>query len=749
MSRACTTRGQKALGFFFDELLAVGGFVCGDDFFRELAGHVIVVRELHGIGGAALRLGSEVVGVRQHFRERHLRLDDDVVAAAFAAGDAAATPAEVAHQVAGVLVGGVDLDVHDGFEENGTRLLHGFLEGERAGDFERHIGRVDIVILAVVEDGAEVHDGESRQEAPGSGIPDALLDGGNPVLRDGAAKDIVDELDALAALDRLHLDAAYAELAVATGLLLVLAFDVGLAADGFAVRNLGRFEREVDMVALVELGDDDFDMLLAGTGQEEFLGLRIARKTQRGIFLQDFMNRDADFVFIGARFRLDGKGDGRLGKLRGRVKDGRSFVAKSFTGSCFLQLGDGADVSGVKLADFDELLALNDLDMLKAFRNVAIVIGESGVIFQDSALHLEVVDAAGERIGKRFEDEEGERLAVVVLAIEAIALAAGVFEAYLGVLIRVGESVSKKSEQAGGADVAKRGSHQDGKDFFGDDGFADGGDEVVDGNGAFAEKLLHHFVVAFSDHFDEFFVRFLGVAGQGGGNFFDGGFAVTIGMVEVGFHGHQINDAAETSFRADRQLERDDVAAENLFERFHGALKAGELAVHPGENEGAGNVVLGAVVPNFFRGDLRADVGVNGDERGVSSDERGFRFGDESGIAGKIDEINFDFLGRAGGSSGGGGPFGVGETRLNGDFSGDFFFVPIGGTAAFRNFSPTRSHARGEEQRRHQLRLAGAAVADNANVANVPGEIGLHANLQKARSVRKKWGAGRRLASWN
>src|SRR5260370_367631 len=40
-----------------------------------------------------------------------------------------------------------------------------------------------------------------------------------------------------------------------------------------------------------------------------------------------------------------------------------------------------------------------------------------------------------------------------------------------------------------------------------------------------------------------------------------------------------------------------------------------------------------------------------------------------------------------------------------------------------------RGHTRGEEQRRHQLRLSGAAVADNANVANVLGEIRLHTDL--------------------
>ena len=71
------------------------------------------------------------------------------------------------------------------------------------------------------------------------------------------------------------------------------------------------------MIALTELSDNDFDVLLAGAGEEKFLGLRVAGKTQRGVFLHNFMNGDADFVFIGARFRLDRKGNGRFGELRG------------------------------------------------------------------------------------------------------------------------------------------------------------------------------------------------------------------------------------------------------------------------------------------------------------------------------------------------------------------------------------------------------------------------------------------------
>src|SRR5258708_16401003 len=116
--------------------------------------------------------------------------------------------------------------------------------------------------------------------------------------------------------------------------------------------------------------------------------------------------------------------------------DGRRCVCESFAGGGFLQLGDGADVSRVKLANFGELLALNDLDMLEAFRKVAIVIDERGVVFQHAALYLEVVDAARERIGKSCEDKDGKRLAVLVLALKAGALCARAFETDLGVVIR-------------------------------------------------------------------------------------------------------------------------------------------------------------------------------------------------------------------------------------------------------------------------------------------------------------------------
>ena len=169
------------------------------------------------------------------------------------------------------------------------------------------------MVLPVVKDRAEIHHREARQIAALGGGADALLHRRNVVLGNGAAEDIVHELESRAARQRLHAHAADAELAVAAGLLLVLAFGVGFGAYGLAVGHLGRLQRHVHLEALAQLGHHHLDVLLARSRQQKLLGLRVARKAQRQVFLQDLVNPQADAVFVGARFRLDGKGDGRLG----------------------------------------------------------------------------------------------------------------------------------------------------------------------------------------------------------------------------------------------------------------------------------------------------------------------------------------------------------------------------------------------------------------------------------------------------
>ena len=74
----------------------------------------------------------------------------------------------------------------------------------------------------------DVDDREAVEAAGRHRLLDALLHRGDELAGDRAADDLVDELEALAARQRLDPQERDAELAVATGLLLVLALGLGL-----------------------------------------------------------------------------------------------------------------------------------------------------------------------------------------------------------------------------------------------------------------------------------------------------------------------------------------------------------------------------------------------------------------------------------------------------------------------------------------------------------------------------------------
>ena len=105
------------------------------------------------------------------------------------------------------------------------------------------------MVLAVVELDLEVHHGDSRPGSPlHARLLDALLHRGDVVPGDGAAEDVVHELEVAAARQRLHPDLAVAELAAAAGLLLVPAVALGRGLDRLPVGDLRLLEVDLDLV---------------------------------------------------------------------------------------------------------------------------------------------------------------------------------------------------------------------------------------------------------------------------------------------------------------------------------------------------------------------------------------------------------------------------------------------------------------------------------------------------------------------
>src|SRR5262249_54672724 len=142
---------------------------------------------------------------------------------------------------------------------------------------ERHVGRVDRVILTVEEPALEVDDREAGEDAANPRLLDALLDGRDELARHRAADDRVIENEARAAGKGLEVNVCDAELAVTSRLLLVLSFDVlHRGGEGLEVRNFRDRELASDAELARHLLARDLDVLLAGAVEEELARLLVA-----------------------------------------------------------------------------------------------------------------------------------------------------------------------------------------------------------------------------------------------------------------------------------------------------------------------------------------------------------------------------------------------------------------------------------------------------------------------------------------
>ena len=147
------------------------------------------------------------------------------------------------------------------------------------------------------------------------------------------------------------------------GLLFVPALRFGLAANGFEVGNLGRFERDFGVVALFEAADDGLDVRLACAGDEELVGLRIAEEADEQVLFHELVDGGRELVLVGARLGLDGVGHGGLGRRGESDLEVCALLAEGVAGERVAELADSADVAGVKLCDFDGLAALHDAEV--------------------------------------------------------------------------------------------------------------------------------------------------------------------------------------------------------------------------------------------------------------------------------------------------------------------------------------------------------------------------------------------------
>src|SRR5579883_1354182 len=251
------------------------------DLFGDTAGNFFVLPKVHGEAAAALRPGTELGRVAEHFRKRNHRLDDLRGAAKLHTFDTSAPRVQVADHVSHVLLGDNNFDGHNGLEQHRLGALDGLFDCQRAGDLEGHFRRVDVVVAAVVQSHPDIRHGEACQDAALERLPDTHFGRLDELARNPAARDVVDEFEAAAGewLDpNLHVTV----LTVTAGLLDVATFAFGVLADGFAIRNLRLADVGADAEFAHHAVHDDLEVQFAHSRKNGLTGFGVGGHAERG-----------------------------------------------------------------------------------------------------------------------------------------------------------------------------------------------------------------------------------------------------------------------------------------------------------------------------------------------------------------------------------------------------------------------------------------------------------------------------------
>ena len=241
------------------------------------------------------------------------------------------------------------------------------------------------------------------------------------------------------------------------------------------------------------------------------------------------------------------------------------------------------------------------------------------------------------------------------------------------------------------------------------------GDQVFFGDCPLLEELFHQLVVAFGDQLDQFFVRFLRGRGQVGGDLCFFPLAIAAEFVGIGLHLHQVDDAAETFFLADRELQGNNRAPESTVQGFENSLSVGAISIHSADYDDARQIDFFCISPDALGDDLDAGDSVNHYQRGFDHGEHGLGFVDKHAEARSIEEIDFGLA-----------PLREGDPGADRHLAGDFFLVVIGGRAAIVDPAHALGCARREKCSGDKRGFSSVPVTDQGYVADICAFVNFH-----------------------
>src|SRR5687768_1061169 len=628
-----------------------------DDLVGDVRGNLGVRVELHRVRRLTGGLRPQVANVPEHLGQRHEGVDDHVAVTLLLRLDLAAARVDVADDRAQEALGRDHLDGEHRLEQHRLGPAGGLLEGLVAGDLERELGRVDVVVGAVLEGELHVDHGVAGEHAELHGVLTTLVDRRDVLLRDATTADVVDELVASAGAGlgvdvRTEVDDDLGELTRTAGLLLV---GVGVlldrVADRLAVGHLRLADGRLDAELALHAVDEDLQVELAHAGDDRLTGLFVGLDREGGVLVGEALDRGAELLLVTLGLRLDRDLDHR-GRERHRLEDDLVLrVAQGVTGLGVLEAHDGHDLTGTDRRDLLTLVGVHLVDLADPLLAAVDRVDHGRAGLELAGVDPDVDQLAEVGVGGDLVGQAGERLGVARLALDDLLLVVRRVAADGVDVERRRQELHDRVEEGLHALVLERGAAEDRVELVGQGGAADRGLEVLDGVVLVAlEVTLHDLVVGLGQGLDELLAPLGGLVGQLRGDLLDLVVLAHLGLAAPGqgTHADQVDDTEEVLLRADRQLQDERGRVEAVDHHVDAAEEVRAGAVELVDEAHPGHGVLVGLAPHGHRLGLDTGDTVEDRDRAVEDAERTLHLGGEVDVARGVDDVDLVVLPPAG-----------------------------------------------------------------------------------------------------
>ena len=380
-------------------------------------------------------------------------------------------------------------------------------------------------------------------------------------------------------------------------------------------------------------------MELTHAGDDGLAGFFIGICLEGRVFFCELRKCNAHLFLTGLGLRLNRNTDNRLREFHGLKDDRVLFVAKGITGGGVLQTDCSSDVACVNHFQILSVVCVHLNNTTDTLGVILCGVVNGGTSRKRTGVHTEEAQLTDERVRSNLKCKSGERLRigrvtnvlffgfrVYTLNRRNIRRSRHVInnrvQKLLNTLVLIGSTAGNRNHRVV------------------DGGLADAGLDLIDRELFTHEILLHECVVLLGDMLDHLGVILLCELFHVFRDLFATDILAEIIIVDISLHFHEVDEALEGIFRADRQLDRDSVALQSLAHHVDNAVEISAHNVHLVDIRHTRNLVFLSLTPNGLRLRLNAALCAENRYGTIENTQGTLNFNGEVNVARGVDDVD-------------------------------------------------------------------------------------------------------------